>query len=1480
MSNTVKLPTCPKCGIPIPKEAPQGLCPKCVLLGAATATEQGVPATATSEIPSIERISKAFPQLEILELIGRGGMGFVFKARQPHLDRFVALKLLPDKLAKDPQFAERFNREGRVLAKLNHPNIVSVFDFGQTGGFYYLTMEYVDGVNLRQAMRAGRFSPAEALSIVPKVCEALQYAHEQGILHRDIKPENILLDAKGRVKIADFGIAKLVGEDQPNITLTNTGAALGTPHYMAPEQLEKPATVDHRADIYSLGVVFYEMLTGELPIGRFAAPSAKTPVNTTVDDVVFRTLEKDRERRFQSAGEMKTQVEHLGAGSLEQPEAGEDADDEAPRSWLEAVYSMRLVGWFLAAFCLVNFAFPHVTRLGNSPADTYSLGFSRPWLVSVPLVDEHNVVTREWRFNPSTTSFGTGMFGLALVAALLVLRHRVRTAPAVPRSEGRISNWSLYGAIAVGLSLPAPMTILVALLTGMGGVGPGELWLALGSVALPGLGGTLLGWLALNEIRESRGRVKGLPLAMFATLFWPLTILGALTIGVPMFLSVPGGEPSVARTFGRFLVLLLPAAVIAFGFWTIHATARWASQQQVPQQRGVLKWVFIVVLVVGMGVVLVTQPGKRDGVKPAPQMFVSGTPVEQQESDSPASLRANFRFAKGHVVTFQVMRRVGDDAYEPVPNFAGYAVAPDDERGRFSLMLVPLPDSASSSTNLRTWRIRLESEGGGSAGGPSAPLGELISMLPTNHFHEMESDASFGLYLTRAYPGAETNGITPLAELSLDVRSVPRGKVGVGPENTLLRLGSTNWVPSLKQLAKAKPAPRAQPGEVLAYQWLKSPVGTNTTNWIRFTFTNVELRNEDGQQWLAMGYLTDVRGDCEEVFVVNGNGFKPVTRKTSWRSSPAGSPPIDYSGIQWLVPPGIDAATLESFRNSVAEALVAKSFVIPEGEQRPLIRFPIGKVGDLSVGIGAKLKLKMEPVEPGLVPPNPADASAERWSPKLVLGEKPNVSEILQEAKRLTDAGRFEEALQRYIWYHKHALEFEPSESATRLSFGISYWGELARRYPKAKQALLEIRDRGVGEFEKGGGYFDLFQEILAINRELNDADATLALFKSIDARDRQLARQCYFGVEDLLVERGEYALCARYIGNFQQRFLNARDVRTRLSAILDRSAGIDRSKMNRDGNESFIKDCRKLVEILVGLERKAEAVAIRDMAVAVLNVPELSSAVEDAELRTAKFRQSPQKEAAVASSPLEFRLIADDADSTSPVDELTERQRDGSEIKHRVLRTVMLDGSAVARAGFETEPTGTVSISVGLSPEGARQFSAITATNMDRRLAIVSAGKVLSAPLIKTTITGGELRISGSFSTNEARRLVAALNRQLDANATTNPAVANDSVADARIRLALEQLDAARQLFESGRIGRKEFLEAEHRLSVAEAHGDAVAIARANLTFANAALAIGKQHFEAGVLSAPEYKILQNQQVIAELELKEAQKTKEAAAK
>lgn len=289
-----------------------GLNPAELMAAAAMPTDGGadtLPLT-PRDLPSLAEIAVAFPELEILDLIGHGGMSAVFRARQPKLDRIVALKVLPKSLAATPGFAERFTREGRVLARLSHPNIVTVHDFGESGGFCFLIMEYVDGVNLRQAMRAGRFTPEQALNIIPVMCEALQYAHSQGVLHRDIKPENILLDTKGKVKIADFGIAKILDENcDGGMMLTQSGARLGTAPYMAPEQIEKPGSVDHRADIYSLGVVFYEMLTGELPLGRFAAPSEKAAVSGGMDEVVFRALAKERERRQQSAGEFKTQIE-------------------------------------------------------------------------------------------------------------------------------------------------------------------------------------------------------------------------------------------------------------------------------------------------------------------------------------------------------------------------------------------------------------------------------------------------------------------------------------------------------------------------------------------------------------------------------------------------------------------------------------------------------------------------------------------------------------------------------------------------------------------------------------------------------------------------------------------------------------------------------------------------------------------------------------------------------------------------------------------------------------------------------------------------------------------------------------------------------------------------------------------------------------------------------------------------------------------
>jgi len=306
---------CPTCRASIAENAPGGFCPACLLREASDEGSLGERST-----PSLSEMASAFPDLEILELIGQGGMGFVYKARQGELDRIVALKILSPDLGSDPAFEERFAREARVLGKLQHPNVVSIYEQGKSGGYFYLMMEYVDGVNLRQAMAAGQFTPEQTLAMVPGICDALQAAHVQGVWHRDIKPENILLDQNGEVKIVDFGIARIVGDPQQNFTLTQTGGVLGSVAYMAPEQHESPRDIDHRADIYSLGVVIYEMLTGELPLGRFPNPSSRAEVNGLVDEIVLRTLEKERELRQQSVDEVKTDLVEASKRFFQEPQ--------------------------------------------------------------------------------------------------------------------------------------------------------------------------------------------------------------------------------------------------------------------------------------------------------------------------------------------------------------------------------------------------------------------------------------------------------------------------------------------------------------------------------------------------------------------------------------------------------------------------------------------------------------------------------------------------------------------------------------------------------------------------------------------------------------------------------------------------------------------------------------------------------------------------------------------------------------------------------------------------------------------------------------------------------------------------------------------------------------------------------------------------------------------------------------------------------
>ncbi len=302
---------CPRCGSPRnADESLAGLCPRCLLAASLDLTGSVVltdgPAAELAPAPTVAELAPHLPQLEIDELIARGGMGAVYRARQTKLQRVVALKVLDRAIAERPGFTERFEREARALARLTHPNLVTVHEHGTSGPYTWLVMEYVDGVSLRQMIRQRTVAPREALGLVLQVCDALQFAHDQGVVHRDIKPENILVDRRGLVKVLDFGLAKVLGHD--SALLTRTSQVMGTPHYMAPEQWERPFEVDHRADIFALGVVFYELLTGELPLGRFAPPSRKVALDVRLDGIVLRTLEKEPELRYQQAGHVRTDV--------------------------------------------------------------------------------------------------------------------------------------------------------------------------------------------------------------------------------------------------------------------------------------------------------------------------------------------------------------------------------------------------------------------------------------------------------------------------------------------------------------------------------------------------------------------------------------------------------------------------------------------------------------------------------------------------------------------------------------------------------------------------------------------------------------------------------------------------------------------------------------------------------------------------------------------------------------------------------------------------------------------------------------------------------------------------------------------------------------------------------------------------------------------------------------------------------------------
>lgn len=279
------------------------------------ATVDQRPAMAREKTPA-ELQGQAVPDIPgyvCLELLGRGGMGEVWKARQISLDRMVAIKILSPTLAVEPDFVRRFERESTALAALSHPHIVCVYDRGSANGHWFFVMEFVEGKSLRDRAVEGRLSQDELLRLAAQTARAVDYAHTRGVIHRDLKPENILVDHVGAAKVADFGLAGM--SEHGRSSLTMTAVAMGTAHYMAPEQRRDAKNVDGRADLYSIGVMLYELLTNELPVGRFDTPAEKLPaLDPRLDAMILKLLEQDPTKRPDRASDVALLLEAVAAG--------------------------------------------------------------------------------------------------------------------------------------------------------------------------------------------------------------------------------------------------------------------------------------------------------------------------------------------------------------------------------------------------------------------------------------------------------------------------------------------------------------------------------------------------------------------------------------------------------------------------------------------------------------------------------------------------------------------------------------------------------------------------------------------------------------------------------------------------------------------------------------------------------------------------------------------------------------------------------------------------------------------------------------------------------------------------------------------------------------------------------------------------------------------------------------------------------------
>jgi len=346
-----------------------------------------------TSIKESKAVATKIPGYKVLGKIGAGAMAFVYKARQLSLNRLVAIKVLPKRFSQDPEYVQRFYKEGQAAGKLNHPNIVQAIDVGEAGGYHYFVMEFVEGKTISDDIVAGNLYPEkEAIEIIIQVAHALAHAHGHGLIHRDVKPKNIMINKDGVVKLADMGLARETTDIET--AQSEAGKAYGTPYYIAPEQIRGKIDIDGRADIYGLGATLYHMLTGQVPFmaedssdvmrkhlrEKLVPPDhINTSLSGGVSEVIEIMMAKRKEDRYNNVEELLLDLEALRNGQppvrahkrfdvsmLRQLENGEDVEvheeeaeygDDAVASYKIAVLILSTVAAVLFLIIILQFVF-------------------------------------------------------------------------------------------------------------------------------------------------------------------------------------------------------------------------------------------------------------------------------------------------------------------------------------------------------------------------------------------------------------------------------------------------------------------------------------------------------------------------------------------------------------------------------------------------------------------------------------------------------------------------------------------------------------------------------------------------------------------------------------------------------------------------------------------------------------------------------------------------------------------------------------------------------------------------------------------------------------------------------------------------------------------------------------------------------------------------------------------------------------------